>query len=255
MKTQKLFSLLLLSAGMALTGCGQVTPVGTVSKTITGSSGNSGNGWVDNSSGSGSNNNSGDTDQNLMDPETYSFEVTGPGGAEESYSTPTIRTDTTLKVKVVAGGAGIVRLPSQQYSGYSAQYSCVKYTVTIVMNGIDSQSVTTAPLSVIPGGCNDLVTGAVTADQTSQIIDFSRRLSPGQNGDIKIKVSRVNTNYWCILKVSEDRTLLQRYGYIPPQMQKLPYSTSYYCPIRPHYKNHTANGDLMIETNDTRPLQ
>lgn len=241
MKTQKLFSLLLLSAGLTLTGCGKVTPVGTVSNSLGLSTGGSSPGYGDNGSGNGSNDNSDDSDVNLLDPETYSFEVTGPGGQQDSYTTPSIKTDTTLKVKIRAGGAGLVRLASQQYSGYSAQYSCVKYTVTIVMNGIDSQSITTDPLSVIPGGCNDLVTGAIVPDKTSQIIDFSRRLNPGQNGDLQIKVSRVNTNYWCILKMRGAPFLYD--------------SPSYYCPMKAQYKNHTANGDLMIETNDTRPLQ
>jgi len=189
--------------------------------------------------GGGSNNDGG-----LLDPLSFSFEMSGSGGTSQSFSTPTdgqgndIQTDTILEVLVKAGPATRLKLEGQ-YSNFSAEYSCVSYKVTAL-----GQSVVTEPLATdVTVGCDpDGPYGPRPRTyQTSQKINFSQRLTPGRTTPVKITLSDARYDFYCRLYYS---------GYGPLMGQ----SELVYCPLRTVYKNHGVSGILKVRTNGMRSL-
>jgi len=154
-------------------------------------------------------------------PISHSFEITGSGTA--SF---TVDTDNVLKVRIKPDTAGLV-----SGSGFTAVYSCIKYTVTVI-----GKSVPTEVLQVGGGGLN-----CPTA-KTEQIINFSDRLGTGHNS-VTITVSAVKTDF-------KYNNCLQSpwlysaypYGY---------YSCDLYKPLTNLYTTHVATGVIDIQVNGT----
>jgi hypothetical protein len=155
---------------------------------------------------------------------TDSSYITGASGTRPSYTTGTINTDSIIKVRITAGPAGQVSIPSGTYSNYSASYYCVKYNVTVL-----GQTVTTNALSVNGGGA------LCPQAADNQVIDFSSRLIPG-HGPVTVRVSSARYDYYCQLLMM---------GYISPYYWQTYCSTSLY----PLYQTHTATFTLDIQTN------
>lgn len=192
--------------------------------TPTNSGGNGG------SSGGGT---GGGSPSNFTPAITFSFNVTGSGGAHPSFTTQPVNTDTILKIKITAGQASNLNIPI--YSNFTANYDCVSYTVTAL-----GKSVTTQPLSA-SGENSALCPNA----PPSEIIDFSDRLGPG-HGPVTITIDRVRYDFYCKLwtrcqpELSWNPTCY--YSFYPA-------TQSMYCPMRTVYRNHTVTGDLAIQVN------
>jgi hypothetical protein len=165
---------------------------------------------------------------------TQSFVVSGAKGTDPTATLPDVLTDSVLKVRVTAGPAGNLALSSSAYGGYSnysGQYYCVKYTVEVVGFG----QATTHALAV--GGGSTVCPDA----DDSEVIDFSRRLTPG-HGPVDIKVSAAGYDYYCGLLYS---------GMIPSAYYNWNYWVNQYCSpsLYPVYQTHTVSGSLEVEVN------
>ena len=164
------------------------------------------------------------------DPEnpvyTYSFSLTGSGGTAPTYTSTSISTDNTLRVRVIPGQAGSLSTSEGTDSNFSATYYCASYTVTVL-----GHSLTTQPLKINGGG-------AICANAAeSEILDFSDRMTSG-HGDVTVGISAPRYDYYCQLLYN---------GYINWGY----YST--YCSqsLYPVYKNHTVTGSIEVEVNGT----
>lgn len=153
-------------------------------------------------------------------PQTYSFSITGSG----TYTTPTIHTDTVLKVTISAGLAKVV-----SGTGFTPVFGCVSYTVTV-----DGQSVQT---DILSNGTGD---GDCYGSPQSQTIDFSGRLGSGHNS-MTVEVSDVQNDFR-YLNCIENPSLYSVYPYGP-------YSCTMYYPVTALYKTHVASGNLSIQVN------
>ncbi len=154
---------------------------------------------------------------------SFTFEVTGANGLEPAYTTPSIYTDTKLRVRVNAGAAGRIRTTSGSYSNYSASYSCVSYRLRV-----QGRTFNTGYLTV-PGAGVDCGTGG----QTSQILDMSSFLTPGL-GAFTIEVSA------------------QYYSAYYEECLKNPVPYMYNCGRYwqyPVYQTHTVTGSIDVEVN------
>jgi hypothetical protein len=168
--------------------------------------------------------------ENLLPPITESFTVTGASGITPSFTT-TVDTDDVLRIKITAGTADKVSMPGYNFQ---AQYDCVKYTIEVM-----GHTVTTNVLAVDNGngGGYPAPWGCYGAS-SSQVIDFSSRLSPG-HGPVTVTVKAEGTNFYC--KWCQSQT---PYYYWANQC-------AYACPLYNVYKTHTVKGDLAIQVNGT----
>ncbi len=158
---------------------------------------------------------------------TYPFTLGGTGSTTQTYTSPSITTDTRLRVKVIGGPATNIQIETPgryngAYSNYSASYSCITYKVTVA-----GQSTTTSMIRVGENG-----TGLCANNPGEQVLDFSNRLQPG-HGPVSITVSEPKYDYYCKLWLS---------GWIYG-------SYSNYCPLFTVYKNHRVTGSLEVEIN------
>ncbi len=153
---------------------------------------------------------------------TYSFTETGIGGTSATYTTPAILTDTVLQVTVTAASAGALSLATG-YSNFTANYGCISYNVTVL-----GQTMTTNILSPNPGYDENCPEAA-----SSQMLDFSSRLTPG-HGAVTVEISNPAYDFYCQMWES---------GY--PGIYN-PYTYNDYCPLRAVYKTHTVAGSLSI---------
>jgi hypothetical protein len=157
---------------------------------------------------------------------TFSFSVTGSGGALPAYTTPVINTDNILKIKITPGLSDRISIPT--YSNFTANYECVTYTVTAL-----GKSVTT-----------EVLCPSQPDKPSSQIIDFSDRLGPG-HGPVTVTVDRVRYDFYCLLW-----TQCQLEPFNPTCYYSFyPAAYSFYCPLRTTYRNHTVTGNLAIQVN------
>ena len=149
--------------------------------------------------------------------------MTGVGGANPTYTTQAVQTDSILKVKITAGPAGNLSLPGSTYSNFTANYSCISFAVTVL-----GKTVTTQTLAVNGGG--PLCPGA----PESQVIDFSSRLT-ANHPPVTVSVSGARYDFYCGLWYN---------GFVLG-------TYNMYCPLRTVYQNHTVSGMLDIQTNGT----
>jgi hypothetical protein len=230
-----------LASLMLLSACGgQAYRTGEASGTSSGGTSVSGGSSFGggSSSGSGSSNSSGSgtttppAEESFLPARSESFTVTGSGGTSPTFTASNVRTDSLLKVKVIAGAAGPVSIPSGtpgyggSYSNYQASYGCVRYTIEVA-----GRSVTTNTLAV--EGQNSLCPDA----PTSQIIDFSDRAVGVTN--TSVKVTAVRYDYYCQLVYM---------GYISPYYYNTYCGSSLYSV----YRTHSVTGTLEIQTNGTQ---
>jgi len=159
-----------------------------------------------------------------LPPLTYTFSLTGPGGSQDTYTTPSITTDSILKVRVTAGPAGQLSAAGVAYSNFSSTYNCISYTV-----GAIGQTADTGALNV-----GYQYSALCPNAQSSAVLDFSGRLTPG-HGAVKVQVSSARYDFYCNL-------LMQGWVYGTYQM---------FCPLHTVYKNHTITGSLSIQVNGT----
>jgi hypothetical protein len=164
---------------------------------------------------------------------SFSFEVTGGSRAENNYVTPTIYTDTKLRVRVNAGAAGAIRPINGNYSNYSAAYSCVSYKIEV-----QGRMFLTGYLNV-PGSTADCGSGGAT----SQILDLSSFLTPGLGGfTIKVMAHQYDAYYQgCLWNP-------YLYGVNPYQYNWAESCRSMYFK-HSVYQTHTVNGSIDVEVN------
>ncbi|OFZ80689.1 MAG: hypothetical protein A2583_10500 [Bdellovibrionales bacterium RIFOXYD1_FULL_53_11] len=158
-----------------------------------------------------------ETETTTLPALTFSYEVTGASGVDPVDSFGNILTDNILKVKVVAGTAGQIRLSDGTYSNWSAAYQCVQYKISAL-----GQTVTTQVLAV-DGGNSYICPGA----PSEQTIDFSSRLTSG-HGAVTVTVQAYRYDS-CL-----------NYGY-----------NFGGCAMHTVYYTHTVTGTLDIQTNGT----
>ncbi len=159
---------------------------------------------------------------------TFSFSVTGANGTAPTYTTGAINTDNILVVRINAGPAGQLSVPGF-YSNFTANYNCVSYNVTV-----GGRTVTTQTLA--PQGSNSSYTASnqCPGAPSSQVINFSDRLSPG-HGNMFVQVSNARYDFYCELYFQ---------GMLSGQYNM-------YCPLRTVYQTHTVTGSLDIQVNGT----
>ncbi|MEK6577837.1 MAG: hypothetical protein AABZ55_01305 [Bdellovibrionota bacterium] len=164
---------------------------------------------------------------------TFSFSMTGTNGTTPTFATPSMNTDSILKVKVTAGPAQL----NTGGSGFQGTYSCLAVNVTAI-----GQTVSTVNLATAGAG-STATTSQCPGAPHSQIIDFSNRLTPG-HGPVSISVSAARYDYYC----NEFWIYYMYYG---------PYGSPYgsnpglYCPMHVVYQNHVISGNLDIQVNGT----
>ncbi len=164
------------------------------------------------------------TGSGSLPPLTYTFSLTGPGGNHETYTTPSITTDSILNVRVTAGPAGQLSAAGVSYSNFSSTYNCISYTV-----GAIGMTADTGALNV-----GYQYSALCPNAQNSATMDFSGRLTPGHNS-VQVQVSSARYDFYCNL-------LMQGWIYGTYQM---------FCPLHTVYKNHTITGSLSIQVNGT----
>jgi hypothetical protein len=214
-----------LAAIALLTGCGG-TPYQDTSTSTTTSAGSTTSTTTSTTTSSSSDGSDSTTD---TAPDISStFSLNGPGGTTTSYST-TVNTDNTLKVEIIAGGAGQMSLSG--YSNYEATYGCISYEVTALG--------TTQQTGTLAVSTNYDVSFNCYGSPTSTVLDFSSSLSPG-HGDISVTVQPVGYDFYC--QYCEDYPSL--FGY----------ACSGYCPLHSIYKSHTVTGTMVIEVDGTAAL-
>jgi hypothetical protein len=151
-----------------------------------------------------------------------SFSLNGTNSGNETYTSQPITTDNLLKVRLTALPAG-TNIGSA--TNFTANYGCVGFTVTALGMAVDSQPLSSG--GSMTGMCNN---------GSSQVIDFSGRLSPG-HGTITLTVSKARYDWYCML-----------YMYYPWLMGG---NATMYCPLHPVYQYHTVEGELQVQTNGT----
>ena len=182
--------------------------------------------------------NGGGVDTGFAPAMTFSFSLTGKGGNAPIYTTPSFGTDNILRVRVTAGRADQLSLlphSGYTYSNYTADYTCISYTVTVA-----GQSIATKPLAVDGGG------PMCPSASDSVVLDFSRRLGPG-HGSVQVVVSDAKYDHYCTLWAAcqaQPWTTACNYSF-PPQ------SYTMFCPLRTVYRTHTVTGSLDIQINGT----
>jgi hypothetical protein len=193
-----------------------------------------------------------DSNTAFVPAQTYDFEIAGAGtegSVPTTYTTPSFNTDNLLRVRIQAGTANNLSLPSNVNGGYSngsGQYTCISYTLEVL-----GQSVMTIPLSADPRGCDSRIfndpsnpMGTRQAQNSryldnSQTLDFSRRLGSG-HGSVSIRVTGARTDYKCQLFLA---------GYFFYAGNPVTYGMV--CPMTAVYKTHVVGGRLEIQTNGT----
>jgi hypothetical protein len=167
---------------------------------------------------------------------SFSFTVTGGTRPESVYETPTIHTDTKLRVRVNSGSAGQVRPLDGSYSNYNASYNCVSYTLEI-----GGRTFQTNYLNA-PGSTADCGT---SGKPTSQILDLSSFLTPGLGGfSIKVRALHYDAYYQGCLWDP------YRYGVNPFQFSWQQSCKSMYFQ-RSVYQTHTVTGSIEVEVNSS----
>ena len=173
-----------------------------------------------------------------FDPaETFPFSITGPGGTTPSANVGPVNTDNMLQVQVTPGSAGPLSLPGQ-YSGFSANYNCVQFNVTVL-----GQTLSTGLIS-LNGQCLNAQGQYVTAP-TSVVLDFSARVS-GPHGPVTVTINNAQYDFYCTLFWE----YYQYYGYTP-QNPFYGSTPSLYCPTKTAYSNHTLTGNIAVQVNGT----
>jgi hypothetical protein len=217
--------LLSLSLGAALTGCGGESKREAINNNVVpGYTYNPGTGTCTGSNCTTPYPTPTSTSTGSLPPLTYTFSLTGEGGSKPTYTTPPIQTDSILRVRLTAGPAGQLSASGVSYSNFSSTYNCISYTV-----GAVGQSANTSSLNV-GASYSQLCPGA----QSSQVLDFSGRLSAGHNA-VQISVTSARYDFYCELLMK---------GWV--------YGTySMFCPLHTVYKNHTVTGSLSIQVNGT----
>jgi hypothetical protein len=175
------------------------------------------------------------TDGTLNGAYNYSFELqntvrscnnsgspTPNGVAVGSYSTSGISTDNIFKVTLTSGAP-----TSIPCTGYTANYSCVQYTVTV---GARSQTATVSYGTPPQGSpCANLnATNSVT-------LDFSDQATVG-HGPLAVKVSQPQS----------DNCHANPYAYAWYGAYAVQYTG---CQMAPVYDNQIVSGTLSIVTN------
>lgn len=166
---------------------------------------------------------------------TYSFTLQGPTDVMEVPGE--VGTDNMLKIRIKPAPAG-----NSVGSGFSANYTCISYVISVL-----GQDVRTKTLSLGNGGhCK--------GGPTSQVIDFSGRLTPG-HGPVQIKVSAARSDFKynaCLAYPFEFTAIkwITPYWWVPD----FTVCNKLYYPTTPLYANDTAAGDLEIQVNGADSL-
>jgi hypothetical protein len=176
--------------------------------------------------------------------ETFSFSVTGNNGTNPVYSTHTsgsatdfFITDNLLRVKVTAGAASNLSLPSG-YSAYTGSYGCISYTVSVKdSSGNTLRTQTTNTLAVNSGAA------LCPSSSTSQTLDFSGVVSNGPHGGVYVTVQANSYDFYCQYWYS----MYYAYGSASPWIN----SYNSFCPMRAVYQTHTATGSIEVQVNGT----
>lgn len=169
------------------------------------------------------------------------FAMSGPGGKNPTYSTgDTIATDDTLKVQVQAmPGTALLESPSGQYSGFSANYHCISYQVSVYdSTGAMIGSQTTQLLAA------DTQNSICTGNPNTQILDFSGSVANGSHGLLNVEVQPLAYDWYCQLWYEQ----YDIYGVYSPYYQYY----SYWCPSKAVYANHQVNASIQVEVDGTQ---
>ncbi len=162
--------------------------------------------------------------------ESFSFTVTGANGTTPSWTSPTVYTDSILKIQISAGQAG--QISANNYSNFTASYGCVEYTIGVYnsQGTIIGQSFSTGVLAVNGGDAN--CSGAAT----SWTQDLSQSVLTAGAGPVTIRILGTENDFDCLLYE-------QGYsGLMGPD-------NTLYCPVRPTYQTHTVTGTVGVQTN------
>jgi hypothetical protein len=244
MKTRILRVLILLTVGTGIfTGCGgaayrEQDTLGNIPGGQSSSNPDSSNGG-DSSGGS-----TGSGYTGFAPALTFSFSITGSSGGTSNttpnptFTTGSINTDNTLRVRITPGPAGSVNTSSG--SNYSQTYNCAAFTITLLnKNGnVIGSGIQTKALAVNSGSA--LCDGA----SKSQTIDLSGYLSQG-HGALRVQVSGARYDTYCMWLLS---------GVIPipyPWTYQQAYQTYCSSSLYPALAQHTVTGTVEVETNGT----
>jgi hypothetical protein len=154
---------------------------------------------------------------------------TPSGVSVGTYTTSAISTDNIFKVTLTAQAP--TTLPC---TGYTAQYSCVQYTVTV---GNQSQTAYVAYGNPMLSGFNTACKGA----SGSVTLDFSSAASPG-HGPLKVSVSQPQSDN------CHNYADASYYYYYQTGMDLSPVGISG-CPMSPIYQNQIVSAQVSVETN------
>jgi hypothetical protein len=212
---------LALALAATLTACGSSSyTTGTTSAATTPAAAATGTPFTTTTTGSTT-----ATNQLPSIDESFTLAGTRGGSGGASSATYTVSTDNLLQVTVTAGTAGSLTVPGY---GFSAQYECVTYNITVL-----GQTVTTNALSATAG---EEYTPDCPGAANSQMIDFSSRLTTG-HGAVQVTVASNTYDFDCI-------SCNEYYAY-----GIYPYGCANYCPMDLVFKNHTVTGTLSIAIN------
>jgi len=163
-----------------------------------------------------------------LPPLSYLFQI--KGGAT-TYTSPAFNTDSILKVTISSGSPGQVGT-----SGYTANYSCLQFNVTV---GSNSQQVTLSYGNPPAGPCAGL--------PSSQTLDFSGQLTSG-HGPLNVVITQAMYDN-CSKAASGG------YGINGSMITYFyPGWGIYYggCTMTSVYSTHTVTGSLKVSTNMTQ---
>lgn len=184
------------------------------------------------------------TTTNLADALSFSnIAVTGAGGTNPTYSTYSassayIQTDNVLKVRVTVE-PGTSNLAISTYSGFSANYNCVSYQVSIYDDSgamIGSQE--TGMLQV--AGTSPCIG---STGNNYQDLDFSGSVV-NPHGGINVEVQALSYDWYCQLWYD----YYNEYGIYSPYADYY----SYWCPSKAVYKTHVVDSSIEVMTNGTQ---
>ena len=170
--------------------------------------------------------------------------MSGQSGTNPVYSTKAqngayISTDNILKIEVLAQpGTAVLQSPSGQYSGFSTNYHCISYQVSVYDDtGTMIGSQTTKLLA------SDSTNSICTGSPSSQILDFSGSVQ-SPHGGVDVRVQPLAYDWYCELWYDNYNI----YGFSSPYYSYY----SYWCPSKAVYANHEVNASIQIQVNGTQ---
>jgi hypothetical protein len=171
---------------------------------------------------------------------TFSGQITGSTGTTPSWTSPTFETDNTLQVRITPNQAGSIVSGTPNVDSYfTGIYNCAEFTVVVL-----GDTVTTQPMALDPSQpCWSQSGSPIYGVQSSQLIDFSSRLSSG-HGAISVAITGGATDDYCQW-LADNVTNPYSSAYMEYNW------TSLFCEVRAIYKTHVATFTVGVGIDGT----